>query len=85
MEMINQYGYHFSVPDWLSQVPKQNTTERTAGWKQYLYFNHVQQVGPTTQPHQHALPANPMLAHDSVAPTQVYFQYLSALYFAGPG
>lgn len=71
MEMINQYSCHFSVPDWLSLTPKQNTTERIASWKQYLYFNHVQQVGSTQSSwHGHCLSCTPRAAwmHDMLVP-----------------
>jgi hypothetical protein len=44
MEMMNQYQKHFRIPDWLQE--KYTSKEQTqAAWRQYLYFNHVQQVG----------------------------------------
>jgi len=39
MEMINQNGLHFRVPDWLKQKYR-DQEEQLAGWRQYLYFDY---------------------------------------------
>ena len=45
MEMMNQYQQHFRIPDWLKEQYT-SKDQSQAAWRQYLYFNHVQQVSP---------------------------------------